>query len=52
MTQEQEISLILSAQSGDDSARDELLLEYGKLVRTIARSIEIVGAGMDYDDLA
>ena len=47
-----ELNLIALAQSGDDSARDELLLEYGKLVRTIARSIEIVGAGMDYDDLA
>lgn len=50
MTQEQEQTLITAAQSGDDSARDELLLEYAKLVRSIARSIEVAGS-LDYDDL-
>ncbi len=51
MENERENNMITRAQSGDESARDELLLEYGKLVRTIARSIEIVNAEMDYDDL-
>ncbi len=50
MLDESELSLINLAQNGDDSARDELLLEYAKLVRSIARSIEVVNS-MDYDDL-
>ena len=51
MNSEQEQNLIHLAQNGDDSARDELLLSYGKLVRTIARSIEISNLSLDYDDL-
>ena len=50
MEQNEVLSLIQAAQNGDDSARDELLLEHGKLVRSIARSIEVVGS-LDYDDL-
>lgn len=50
MEQNKVLNLITAAQSGDDSARDRLLLEYAKLVRAIARSFEVVNA-VDYDDL-
>ena len=39
MTLEKELNLIKLAKAGDEAARDEILLEYGKLVRIIARSI-------------
>ncbi|MBQ9275983.1 MAG: sigma-70 family RNA polymerase sigma factor [Clostridia bacterium] len=51
MDNEREQNLIALAKSGDEGARDELLLEYGKLVRTIARSVELVSFELDYDDL-
>ncbi len=51
MDNEREQNLIALAQSGVESARDELLLEYGKLVRTIARSVEFVTSEVDYNDL-
>ena len=51
MTLEKELNLIKLAKAGDEAARDEILLEYGKLVRIIARSIEIAGLDLDYDDL-
>ena len=51
MIAEEELNLIKLAKAGDEAASDEILLEYGKLVRTIARSIEIVNLDLDYDDL-
>ena len=51
MTQEELINLIIKAQAGDDSARDELFLAHGKLVMSVARSINLISAHFDYDDL-
>ena len=51
MMQEEIVSLISKAQAGDDSARDELFLAHGKLVMSVARSVNLLNASIDYDDL-
>jgi len=51
MEQSEVLNLIKLAQGGDDSARDELFLAHGKLVISIARSINLVSSHVDYDDL-